>query len=169
MKNVSNVLVGFVGQINKGVTVGKTYLINENLVFEDDNGRYRDARVFVWELNLEKCESILGLNNTNYTDHISEGTELKDDDREEPKFALETDGQLKASETMVGGDHYLEMGLQPLEACYLLYGYQGLKAAIYVKVVKYINRNKDNEVEQLKKARHCLDLLIEKAELEASK
>ena len=35
--------------------------------------------------------------------------------------------------------------------------------------MKYINRNKDNEVEQLKKARHCIDILIEKAEEEANK
>ncbi len=73
---------------------------------------------------------------------------------------------IKASETQVGGDHYTSMGLQPLEACYRLYGYKGLKATIFTKVMKYINRNKDNEVEQLQKARHCIDLLIEKAKIE---
>lgn len=65
-----------------------------------------------------------------------------------------------------GGKHYLEMGIQPLEATYRNFGYQGLKAAIYTKVNKYILRSKDDEIEQLKKARHCLDILIEKAELE---
>ncbi len=76
--------------------------------------------------------------------------------------------QARASETQVGGGHYLSMGLQPLEACYKLYGYKGLKAAIFTKVMKYINRNKDDEVEQLKKARHCIDILIEKAQEEAN-
>ncbi len=82
---------------------------------------------------------------------------------------VEDEKHLKASETQIGGDHYTSMGLQPLEATYRIYGYQGLKAAIFTKVMKYINRNKDNEVEQLKKARHCIDLLIEKAELENDK
>lgn len=83
---LTNVLVGFIGQINRGVTVGKTYLIDKDLIFKDDDGRGRDARVFAWSINLVKCESILGLNNINYTDHISEGAELKDDDREEPNL-----------------------------------------------------------------------------------
>lgn len=93
---------------------------------------------------------------------------LKDDDREEPNSGtpMPTVKPCKASDTQVGGDHYTSMGLQPLEATYRIYGYIGLKAAIFTKVMKYINRNKDNEVEQLKKARHCIDLLIEKAELE---
>lgn len=64
----------------------------------------------------------------------------------------------------VGGDHYKTMGIQPLEATYANFGYAGLKAAVYTKVLKYMGRIKDDEVEQLKKARHCLDILIEKAE-----
>lgn len=70
----------------------------------------------------------------------------------------------KASDTQVGGNHYTDMGIQPLEFTYANYGYIGLKAAIHTKVNKYLGRVKDNEVEQLKKARHCIDLLIEKAE-----
>lgn len=71
----------------------------------------------------------------------------------------------KASETQIGGTHYTEMGLQPFEATYLNFGYMGLKAAVYTKVLKYF-RSKNNELEDLKKARHCIDILIEKAEQE---
>lgn len=76
---------------------------------------------------------------------------------------------MSALDRQVAGSHYKELGIQPLEATYLNFGYQGLKAAVYTKINKYILRNKDNEVEQLKKARHCLDILIEKAEMESAK
>ncbi len=72
---------------------------------------------------------------------------------------------VEASASQVGGTHYTDMGIQPLEYTYANYGYIGLKAAIHTKVNKYLGRIKDDEVEQLKKARHCIDLLIEKAEL----
>ncbi len=69
----------------------------------------------------------------------------------------------KASESQVGGTHYLEMGISPLTYTYETYGYLGLKASITTKVLKYIGRNKDNEVEDIEKAIHCLQLLLEKA------
>ncbi len=69
----------------------------------------------------------------------------------------------KASENQVGGSHYLEMGISPLDYTYAMYGYEGLKASITTKVLKYLGRNKDNEVEDLEKAKHCIELLIEKA------
>lgn len=72
----------------------------------------------------------------------------------------------KATDTQVGGSHYTSIGIQPLEFTYANYGYKGLKAAIHTKVNKYLGRVKDDEVEQLKKARHCIDILIEKAEQE---
>ncbi len=75
---------------------------------------------------------------------------------------------MKASNTQVGGSHYTEMGIQPLEFTYRNYGYAGLKAAVHTKVNKYFRCKKD-EVEDLKKARHCIDILIEKAELESTK
>lgn len=75
---------------------------------------------------------------------------------------------MKATDTQIGGNHYTKMGIQPLEFTYLNYGYMGLKAAIHTKVNKYF-RSKENEIEDLKKARHCIDILIEKAELERHK
>ena len=67
----------------------------------------------------------------------------------------------------VGGNHYTDLKIQPLELTYANFGYSGLKASIYTKVNKYMTRNKDDEVQQLKKAAHCLHILIEKAEIEA--
>ena len=109
---------------------------------------------------------------------------LKDDDREEPIHTSKNDGKLTAVQklkehvatsttsksgafaTQIAGSHYTDLKIQPLELTYANFGYAGLKAAIYTKINKYMTRNKDNEVEQLKKARHCLDILIEKAELQ---
>jgi hypothetical protein len=94
-----------------------------------------------------------------------------DDDGDERYYSqwdFEED-KCKASDTQVGGTHYTSLKIQPLELTYLNFGYEGLKAAIYTKVNKYMLRKKDDEVGQLKKARHCLDLLIEKAELEKEK
>jgi hypothetical protein len=63
--------------------------------------------------------------------------------------------------SQVGGDHYVGMSLQPIEACWLRYGYAGVKASLHTKVDKYLTRDKGEEREQLLKARHCIDLLIE--------
>ena len=43
-------------------------------------------------------------------------------------------------------------------------GYEAFKGACYTKINKYMIRKKDNEVEQLKKARHVLDMWIEEAQ-----
>jgi len=65
----------------------------------------------------------------------------------------------------VGGSHYKDMGIQPLEATYLNYGYEGVEAAIYTKVNKYF-RNKGDKLENLHKAAHCIDMLIDFRERE---
>lgn len=73
------------------------------------------------------------------------------------------DNSSKPLDTQVGGSHYKTMGIQPLEACYANFGYQGLKASVYVKVLKYLGRTKENEVEDIQKAIHCLEILLDKA------
>ena len=63
----------------------------------------------------------------------------------------------KASKTQVGGNHYTKMKIQPLE--YSLAN--GLDAAQHT-IIKYVSRFRDkNGIEDLRKARHTLDLLIE--------
>tara|TARA_R110002020_G_scaffold41344_1_gene122084 strand:+ start:450 stop:677 length:228 start_codon:yes stop_codon:yes gene_type:complete len=61
----------------------------------------------------------------------------------------------------VGGTHYKEMAMEPLEFVYLQYGYAGLKAALHCKIEKYLARSKENEAEDLRKAAHCVELMIE--------
>lgn len=59
--------------------------------------------------------------------------------------------------TQVGGQHYKEMAIQPLE--YILANRLGF---VEGAVVKYVSRwQSKNGVEDLKKARHMLDVLIE--------
>lgn len=74
-----------------------------------------------------------------------------------------------AFDGQVGGTHYTDLAMQPLELAYVNLGYKAFCGACFVKVNKYTTRKKDNEVVQLKKARHILDLWIEKAEIEQGK
>lgn len=65
-----------------------------------------------------------------------------------------------AKETQVGGSHYTKCGIQPYEYT-LANGLGGLEHT----VIKYVTRWKDKGgVEDLKKARHTLDFLIEYTE-----
>lgn len=68
-----------------------------------------------------------------------------------------------AQDTQVGGDHYKGMPIQPFHYIHL----NGLGFAEGC-VVKYVSRwRKKNGVEDLRKARHFLDLLIEMEESNA--
>ena len=67
---------------------------------------------------------------------------------------------MSALDTQIGGDHYKTLSIQPLE--YIL-----ANNIPYAEgnVIKYVTRWKSKHgVEDLKKARHYLDVLIEKAE-----
>lgn len=95
-----------------------------------------------------------------YVDELGKCVSHNDKDEEQP----DTPGN-----TQVGGDHYISMGVQPLEACYLNFGYEGLRASIYTKVLKYVGRKKGGlakHVDDIKKAIHCLEILLEKAKEE---
>ena len=67
----------------------------------------------------------------------------------------------EATTKQVGGDHYKDQGIQPLELTYLNFGYAGVKASLDTKVNKYLTRNKANEGEDIRKAIHCLEMLAE--------
>jgi hypothetical protein len=64
----------------------------------------------------------------------------------------------------VGGSHYTDLKIQPLYRTLVNKGYEAFSGACYTKIDKYTTRTKDSEVEQLKKARHVLDLWIYEAE-----
>lgn len=62
-----------------------------------------------------------------------------------------------ATATQIGGTHYRDMAIQPIE--YILANGIGFAEG---NVIKYVSRWKaKNGVEDLKKARHFLDMLIE--------
>ena len=64
---------------------------------------------------------------------------------------------MKASEIQEGGGHYKKYAMQPTEFIHS----NGL-GFIQGNVIKYIMRYKDkNGIEDLKKAKHYIDLLIE--------
>jgi len=63
-----------------------------------------------------------------------------------------------------GGKHYAELTIQPLQFTLGALGYEAFKGACHNHVARYTTRRKDNEVEQLKKARHILELWIFEAE-----
>ena len=63
-------------------------------------------------------------------------------------------------DAQVGGEHYRDLELQPIEIIHKLYGYAGVKAAVHCKIEKYLSRNKESEMRDLRKAAHCLALLI---------
>ena len=64
---------------------------------------------------------------------------------------------MKALKQQVGGDHYSKLAIQPVE-------YINKNNLTYLQgnVIKYVTRYKDkNGVEDLLKAKHYIDLLIE--------
>jgi len=63
-----------------------------------------------------------------------------------------------------GGKHYAELTIQPLQYTLGALGYEAFKGACHNHVARYTTRRKDDEVEQLKKARHILELWIFEAE-----
>ena len=62
--------------------------------------------------------------------------------------------------TQVGGDHYTKMAIQPIE--YIFANDIGFAEG---NIIKYVSRYRNkNGLEDLKKARHMLNLLIERWE-----
>jgi len=74
---------------------------------------------------------------------------------------LSTTSEPTAMDNQVGGTHYKDLGIQPLELTLKNMGLEAFEGACYTKINKYMIRNKDDKVEQLKKARHVLDMWIE--------
>ena len=63
----------------------------------------------------------------------------------------------KASETQIGGSHYSNMAIQPVE-----FIHKNNLSFIQGNVIKYVCRYKSKGgIEDLNKAKHCIDLLIE--------
>ena len=62
-----------------------------------------------------------------------------------------------AMQSQVGGDHYKKLAIQPME-----YAFKNHLDPLQFSVVKYVTRFRDKAGKQdLEKAKHCLDKLIE--------
>ena len=67
----------------------------------------------------------------------------------------------KATDKQIGGQHYNQQGVEPLEATFQNFGYAGLRASIYTKVGKYLTREKGTHRQDITKAIHCLEMQLE--------
>ena len=70
--------------------------------------------------------------------------------------------EVGAIAVQVGGDHYKKLGsAEPWKIVDATFTQEAAAGFYRGNVIKYILRNKQNHVEDLKKARHYLDKLIE--------
>ena len=86
-------------------------------------------------------------------------------DEKESQVQLACDDGAMASElcikspldTQIGGDHYTKLAIQPMR-----YSMENGLDALQHTVIKYVTRFRDkNGIEDLEKAKHCIDMLIE--------
>ena len=74
----------------------------------------------------------------------------------------ETDCQSGASKKQVGGDHYVNMGVQPWDAMKSWLTPEQFQGFLQGNAIKYLARwQSKGGVEDLRKARHYLDKLLE--------
>ena len=65
--------------------------------------------------------------------------------------------EVKATDTQIGGDHHTKLAIQPMR-----YSMENRLDALQHTVIKYVTRFRDkNGIEDLEKAKHCIDMLIE--------
>ena len=65
--------------------------------------------------------------------------------------------EVKATDTQVGGNHYTKLAIQPMQ-----YSMVNNLDALQHMIIKYVTRFRDkNGIEDLEKAKHCIDMLIE--------
>jgi hypothetical protein len=63
----------------------------------------------------------------------------------------------KATDTQVGGYHYTKLAIQPMR-----YSMENKLDPLQHTIIKYVTRFRDkNGIEDLEKAKHCIDMLIE--------
>lgn len=76
------------------------------------------------------------------------------EDKIEPLF----DMRRLASETQVGGSHYTNLSIQPMQ-----YSMANELNALQHTIIKYVTRyhDKGKPLQDLAKAKHCIDMLIE--------
>jgi len=76
-------------------------------------------------------------------------------------YTKDVNAKYSALNSQVAGDHYKNQGLQPFEITFANFGYVGVQAAVYTKVLKYLTRAKGSHKDNLEKAIHCLQIQLE--------
>ena len=65
--------------------------------------------------------------------------------------------EVKATDTQVGGNHYTKLAIQPMQ-----YSMKNGLDPLQHTIIKYVTRFRDKAgIEDLEKAKHCIDMLIE--------
>ena len=65
--------------------------------------------------------------------------------------------KLDSSNTQIGGNHYTKLAIQPMT-----YSMENKLDALQHTIIKYVTRFRDkNGIEDLEKAKHCIDMLID--------
>ena len=65
--------------------------------------------------------------------------------------------EVKATDKQIGGDHYTKLAIQPMR-----YSMENGLDALQHTIIKYVTRFRDKAgIEDLEKAKHCIDMLIE--------
>ena len=103
-----------------------------------------------------------------HEDNFGPATNVECEYYEDAVKTPKPDNSLGAMEQQEGGDHYKKLGVQPMELVLVNMGYEAFRGACYTKINKYMIRDKDAEVGQLKKAAHVLQMWIEEAEKQAN-
>jgi hypothetical protein len=64
---------------------------------------------------------------------------------------------IKATDTQIGGDHYIKLKIQPMQ-----YSMENNLDPLQHTAIKYITRFRDKAgIVDLEKAKHCIDMLIQ--------
>ena len=62
---------------------------------------------------------------------------------------------MSALDVQIDGTHYKTMKMQPVELAYRLHG-----SPCFCKLAKYLTRDKEDKLKNLKKAKHCIQLEV---------
>ena len=68
---------------------------------------------------------------------------------------------MRANDRQIGGDHYHTCGIQPWDAMESWMTHEQFCGYLTGNIIKYIARHKDDKLEDLMKAQHYLEKLIE--------
>ena len=103
-------------------------------------------------LKLNKAQSLLNLIERDYKNSENRIVELKEDIEK-----LEAIINKKMTDIQIGGNHYSDMTIQPIE-----FIHKNNLSFTQGNIIKYVCRYKSKGgIEDLNKAKHCIDLLIE--------